>query len=202
MNRVMHQNLWGGDFHFCPLRMTYHRNCFPVANNYWSWYNCFQTGNLGCEPRKSKCGELSDCPAYCLFSCCCIGAGNLTSTVITFKRTRSKFRQRQLEFTGKSTKAEEVSERERSRDCRGFPGVFDETDLPTAAYTLSCFWLFCDPMDCSLPGFSVHGISLARILEWVAVSFSRGPSWPGIKPASPALTGEFFTTEPPGKPNT
>ena len=33
MNRVMHQNLWGGDFHFCPLRMTYHRNCFPVAKN-------------------------------------------------------------------------------------------------------------------------------------------------------------------------
>ena len=37
---------------------------------------------------------------------------------------------------------------------------------------------FCDPMDCSLPGFSVHGISQARILEWVAISFSRGSSWP------------------------
>ena len=34
-------------------------------------------------------------------------------------------------------------------------------------------WLtLCDPMDCSLPGFSVHGISQARILEWVAFSFS------------------------------
>ena len=32
----------------------------------------------------------------------------------------------------------------------------------------------CDPMDCSLPGFSVHGILQARILEWVASSFSRG----------------------------
>ena len=31
---------------------------------------------------------------------------------------------------------------------------------------------FCDPMDCSLPGSSVHGIFQARILEWVAVSFS------------------------------
>ena len=29
----------------------------------------------------------------------------------------------------------------------------------------------CDPLDCSLPGFSVHGISQARILEWVAISF-------------------------------
>ena len=32
----------------------------------------------------------------------------------------------------------------------------------------------CDPLDCSLPGFSVHGILQARILEWVAISFSRG----------------------------
>ena len=36
----------------------------------------------------------------------------------------------------------------------------------------------CDPMDCSLPGSSVHGISQARILEWVAISSSRGSSQP------------------------
>ena len=36
----------------------------------------------------------------------------------------------------------------------------------------------CDPMDCSLPGFSVHGIFQARVLEWVAISFSRGSSLP------------------------
>ena len=34
----------------------------------------------------------------------------------------------------------------------------------------------CDPMDCSLPGFPVHGIFQTRILEWVAISFSRGSS--------------------------
>ena len=34
----------------------------------------------------------------------------------------------------------------------------------------------CDPMDCSLPGFSVHGILQARILEWAAISYSRGSS--------------------------
>ena len=34
----------------------------------------------------------------------------------------------------------------------------------------------CDPMDCSLPGFSVHGISQARTLEWVAISFPRRSS--------------------------
>ena len=37
---------------------------------------------------------------------------------------------------------------------------------------------FHNPMDCSLPGSSVHGISQARILEWVVISFSRGSSWP------------------------
>ena len=37
----------------------------------------------------------------------------------------------------------------------------------------SCLTL-CDPVDCSLPGFSIHGILQARILEWVTISFSRG----------------------------
>ena len=34
----------------------------------------------------------------------------------------------------------------------------------------------CNPMDCNLPGFSVRGIFQARVLEWVAISFSRGSS--------------------------
>ena len=37
---------------------------------------------------------------------------------------------------------------------------------------------FCGSMDCSPPGSSVHGIFQARLLEWVAISFSRGSSWP------------------------
>ena len=41
----------------------------------------------------------------------------------------------------------------------------------------SCLTL-CDPMDCIPPGSSVHGILQARILEWVTISFSRGPSQP------------------------
>ena len=36
----------------------------------------------------------------------------------------------------------------------------------------------CDPMDCNLPGSSVHGIFQVRVLEWVAISFSRGSSQP------------------------
>ena len=59
----------------------------------------------------------------------------------------------------------------------------------------------CNPMVCSPPGSSVHGMSQARILDWVAISFSRDLPIPGIKPISPALAGGFFTTEPPGKPN-
>ena len=61
---------------------------------------------------------------------------------------------------------------------------------------------FCVPMDYSPSGFSVQGIFQARILGQVAVSFSRGSSWPKIEPASPTLAGGFFTTEPPGKPRT
>ena len=50
----------------------------------------------------------------------------------------------------------------------------------------SCLTL-CDPVDCSLPGSSVHGILQTGILEWVAIAFCRGSSDPGIEPRSPAL---------------
>ena len=43
------------------------------------------------------------------------------------------------------------------------------------AQSVSCVWL-CNPMDCSLLGSSVHGIFQARILQWVAISYSRGSS--------------------------
>ena len=69
---------------------------------------------------------------------------------------------------------------------------------------LSCLTL-CDPINCSLPCSSVHGILQVRILEWVAISFSRDLPQPGIEPVSSAplaLAGRFFTTELPGKPTT
>ena len=44
--------------------------------------------------------------------------------------------------------------------------------------SLSCIQLFCDPMDCSLVGFSVHWISQSRIPVWVVISFSRESSRP------------------------
>ena len=55
-------------------------------------------------------------------------------------------------------------------------------------------------MDCSPPGFSVHGIFQAKIFEWVAIYSSWGIILTqGIKHTSPALAGGFSTTEPPGK---
>ena len=51
----------------------------------------------------------------------------------------------------------------------------------------------CDPMDCSSTGFNVHGIFQARILERVAISFSRVSSPQRIKSRSLALAGRFFT---------
>ena len=67
-------------------------------------------------------------------------------------------------------------------------------------YSLSHVWLFFDPIDCSPLGSSVPGISQARILEWVAMSFSRGTSQPRDWTHVSCVEGGFFTSEPPGKP--
>ena len=62
-----------------------------------------------------------------------------------------------------------------------YPGIvlfllFFTVFLIVVVQSLSCVQLFCDPMDCSLPGSSVHGILQVRILEWVAIPFSGGSS--------------------------
>jgi len=58
----------------------------------------------------------------------------------------------------------------------------------------------CDPMDCGLLGSSVHGILQARILEWVAVPFSRGPFDPAIECTFSTLPVGSLPSDPPGKP--
>ena len=50
----------------------------------------------------------------------------------------------------------------------------------------------CNPMDCSLPGSSVHGIFQARVLEWVAISFSRGSSQPRDQTWVSLIVGRCF----------
>ena len=57
-------------------------------------------------------------------------------------------------------------------------------------------WLYpilCDPVDCSPSGSSVHGILQARILDWIAISFSRGSSQPRDQNPISRIAGRFFT---------
>ena len=64
----------------------------------------------------------------------------------------------------------------------------------------SCLTL-CDPMDCSPPGSSVHGILQARILEWVATPSPGDLPHPGMEPRPPTLQVDSLPSEPPGKPS-
>ena len=80
--------------------------------------------------------------------------------------------------------------------------VWNQVDSPMKAISIvyalllvaqSCLTL-CDPMDCSPPGSSVHGILQARILEWVAIPFSRGSSQPRGQTQVSCIAGRFFTS--------
>ena len=68
--------------------------------------------------------------------------------------------------------------------------VKSESEVAQSCPTLS------DPMDCSLPGSSVHRIFQARTLEWVAFPFPRDLPNPGIKSGSPALQVHSLLSEP------
>ena len=52
---------------------------------------------------------------------------------------------------------------------------------------------FLQSMDCTLPGSSIHRILQARVLEWLAISFSRGSSWPRDRTQVPHVAGRYFT---------
>ena len=72
--------------------------------------------------------------------------------------------------------------------------LWKESDIVQSSPTL------CNPMDCNIPDSSVHGIFQARVLEWAAISFSRGSSRPrSSQPGSPALQTDSLPPEPPGK---
>ena len=60
--------------------------------------------------------------------------------------------------------------------------------------------ILCDFTECSLPGSSILGVLQARILEWVAITFSLDLPDRGIKPGSLALQADFLPSEPLGKP--
>ena len=60
--------------------------------------------------------------------------------------------------------------------------------------------MLCEPKDCSPPGSSVHGISQARVLEWVGIPYCRRSSQPKDGTHVSCISGRFCTTEPPEKP--
>ena len=80
---------------------------------------------------------------------------------------------------------------------RMFPKFLENLCMKWIEVAQSCLTL-CDPMGCSPPGFSVHGVLQARILEWVFPSPGDLPD-PGIEARSPALQADTLTSEPPGR---
>ena len=73
--------------------------------------------------------------------------------------------------------------------------IESETEVAQSCPTLG------DPMDCSLPSSSVHRIFQARVLEWVAISFSRGSSWPRARTqVSPTVGRRFYCLSHQGSP--
>ena len=83
-------------------------------------------------------------------------------------------------------------------------GTLFTNDEPTLAY--ACMHTqthqnFCNPMDCRQPGSSIHEIFQTSVLEWVAISFSRGTSQPTDRTSVSRrsfIVGKFITIEPPG----
>ena len=84
-------------------------------------------------------------------------------------------------FTGWAT-------REAQKDTRTPIFIVKESESEVAQ---SCLTLW-DPMDCSLPGFSVHGILQAGTQAWVTISFSRGSSWPRDQTLVSHIGGRCF----------
>ena len=70
--------------------------------------------------------------------------------------------------------------------------LYQQVKSKVVSKAQSCLTL-CDPMDCSLPGSSVHGIFQAIVLEWIAISFSRGSSQPRNRTRVSRIVDKRFT---------
>ena len=70
--------------------------------------------------------------------------------------------------------------------------VLQVNEVKWSEVAQSCLTL-CNPLDCSLPGSSVHGIFQARVLEWIAISFSRGSSQPRDSTPASHIVDRSFT---------
>ena len=121
-------------------------------------------------------------PQHCKATiCCCL------LSLFTFMHWRRKWQRTPVFLPGESQRQGSLV------GCRLWGRTESDTTEATQQHqqqqSLSGIQLFCDPMDCGLPGSSVHGILQVRTLEWVAI-----PD-PVIKLGSLALADRFFTTE-------
>ena len=69
----------------------------------------------------------------------------------------------------------------------------DQREQKKESEVAQLYLTLCDPVDCSLPGSSIHGIFQARVLEWVAISFSRGSSRPRDQARISRIVDRRFT---------
>ena len=76
--------------------------------------------------------------------------------------------------------------------CGFFTSWATRSEVKWSEVAQSCPTL-CNTMDCSLPGSFIHGIFQARVLEWVAISFSRGSSWLRDQTQVSCIVGRGFT---------
>ena len=86
----------------------------------------------------------------------------------------------------------QISRKRRERWNKDVPDNPEEGEVKSSEVIQSCLTL-CDPMDCSLSGSSVHEIFQARVLEWIAISFSRGSPRPRKRTRVFRIAGRRFT---------
>ena len=79
-------------------------------------------------------------------------------------------------------------------------GWLNENEVNVMIISTQLCLTLCDPMIYSPPDSFVHEIFQARVLEWVAISYSRGSSQPRDQTCISCVAGGFFTAEPSGKP--
>ena len=147
-------------------------------------------------------GRMDTC--ICMTEPLCFSPETITTlltgyTPMQIKSQKQKRVQRATQPSFCHTKIQEVSTLRPGRRRSPEP---DSSDTMTSclgfqkSVSHSSFLTVCDPIDCSPPDSSVHGIFQARILECLAISFSRGLPDPGIEPRSPALQAGFFFSMP------
>ena len=105
-----------------------------------------------------------------------------------------KWKQWQTLFSWTSISLQMVASAMKLKDACSLEEKPRQTYQWASEVTQSCPAL-CDPMDCGLPGSSIHGIFQARVLEWVAISFSRGSSQPRDQTQVFCTAGWHFTSE-------